>query len=264
MLFRQVIDLPEHSPEVLCVKAEGVAKGSMVLLHGFPDTNWGWRKLLIPLSKLGFDVYAPTQRGYGPTDKLRLTKVSDFAMEKICQDVAWLLDFFLIDRAIVVGHDWGGTVAWQFAAHYPTRVQSVCVFCTPFTMPNPQSNPWEKMQRTGMQGRFAYQMVFQSDYAVELLERNLDQTLRVMMRGPVESEDELSKEDLDFLMAVRLGQPVPELPATTTLPHPLLTQTEVLRYKMQFAQSGFLNPKLPMYWEHRIGCYRNNPNVVLN
>lgn len=242
MLIHQIVPLPTHNPHVLCVRAETQpAKAACVLLHGFPDTNWGWRKLLKPLAKAGYDVYAPSMRGYGPTDREAFSRVSDFEMKKICSDVEALLDALLIDRCVVVGHDWGGTVAWSFAVHFPKRVLAVCSFCTPYNHPNPQSNPWEKMKKHGMEGRFAYQMVFQTDHAVELLEEDLDRTLRVMQRGV--EDVELSESDAMFQAEIFSGfqpenRPAPSAPT----PNKLLSAADVQMYKSQFTKSGFLNP----------------------
>ena len=107
-------------------------KASIVLLHGFPDTNWGWRHLIRPLAMEGYDVFAPSMRGYGPYDKQFLQTDEDLAMEKICEDVDALLAAIQVDKAIIIGHDWGGTVAWNFSCHYPHRTLAVASFCTPF------------------------------------------------------------------------------------------------------------------------------------
>jgi len=133
--------IPLHTglrPHVISAYAETKpAKGTVVLLHGFPDTNYGWRHLIKPIARAGFDVFAPSMRGYGPEDKAFLKKDDDLRMELICKDVDALLTALQVDKAVVVGHDWGGTVAWNFSCHYPHRTLAIASFCTPF-FPVPQ------------------------------------------------------------------------------------------------------------------------------
>ena len=108
------------------------SKGCVLLLHGFPDTNWGWRHLLKPIANAGFDVFVPSMRGYGPNDRGLLRKDEDLCMERICEDIEALLTALQVEKAVIVGHDWGGTAAWNFSCHYPERTRAVASFCTPF------------------------------------------------------------------------------------------------------------------------------------
>ncbi|HLH72604.1 MAG TPA: alpha/beta hydrolase [Chloroflexota bacterium] len=92
----------------------------VILLHGFPDTSELWRRQIDALVRAGFRVIAPDLRGRGKTE--RPPNVADYALPLIVQDVAALLTALGIQRAHVVGHDWGAAVAWLFAAFLPDRV----------------------------------------------------------------------------------------------------------------------------------------------
>jgi len=103
-----------------------------VLLHGFPDCWISWRKQLPALAAAGFRAVAPDLRGYGGSDKPRGVKA--YRMEKLCADIALLIEALGHDRADVVGHDWGGYVAWYLAMWRPGRVRRIAAL----NIPHPQ------------------------------------------------------------------------------------------------------------------------------
>src|ERR671923_3043829 len=78
----------------------------IVLLHGFPEFWYGWRRQIGPLAAAGFRVIAPDQRGYNRSDKP--PRVADYTTDKLARDVVAVLDALGIAKAAVVGHDWGG------------------------------------------------------------------------------------------------------------------------------------------------------------
>jgi len=92
----------------------------VVLLHGFPDTSFLWRHQIPALVSAGFRVVAPDLRGRGQSDKPE--RVEDYRLSAIMKDVAGIMDALGIERAHVVGHDWGAPVAWFLAALLPQRV----------------------------------------------------------------------------------------------------------------------------------------------
>src|SRR4051812_10708518 len=90
-------------------------KGPVVLLlHGFPDTHAVWRKQIGALVAAGYRVVAPDLRGYGRTDAPH--GVAAYGLDHLRADVLALLDALHVDRVDLVGHDWGGIIAWQIAA----------------------------------------------------------------------------------------------------------------------------------------------------
>ncbi len=92
----------------------------VILLHGFPDTGDVWRKQVPALVQQGFRAIVPDMRGRGRSSKP--DAVSDYRLSSIVRDVTGILDALRIERAHVVGHDWGAGVAWLVAALAPERV----------------------------------------------------------------------------------------------------------------------------------------------
>ena len=91
-----------------------------ILLHGFPDSGDVWRKQVPALVQQGFRAIVPDLRGRGRSSKP--DAVSDYRLSSIVRDVTGILDALRIERAHVVGHDWGAGVAWLVAALAPERV----------------------------------------------------------------------------------------------------------------------------------------------
>ena len=112
----------------------GPADGPLVvLLHGFPEFWYGWRRQLGALAAAGFRVWAPDQRGYNLSDKPR--RVRDYAIDQLAADVPGLIDAAGHATAAVVGHDWGAAVVWHLAAHHPARIGRAAVL----NVPHPQA-----------------------------------------------------------------------------------------------------------------------------
>lgn len=101
----------------------------MVLLHGFPQDSSCWDRVAPLLHDAGLRTLAPDQRGYSP--QARPAGLSAYRLDPLAADVIAILDDAEVDRAHVVGHDWGGAVAWHLGAHHPDRVASLTVLSTP-------------------------------------------------------------------------------------------------------------------------------------
>ena len=99
----------------------------VLLLHGFPQTSHCWRRL-VPLLE-GYRTIAPDQRGYSPG--ARPLDVGSYRVPELVADALAVLDELGVERAHVVGHDWGGAVAWQLGARHPSRVETLTVLSTP-------------------------------------------------------------------------------------------------------------------------------------
>lgn len=91
----------------------------LLLLHGFPDSAQLWRKLVPGLVAAGFRVIAPDQRGFGLTSMP--ADVGDYTIAQITADAIALLDALKIERAALIGHDWGAIIGWHLAANHPDR-----------------------------------------------------------------------------------------------------------------------------------------------
>ncbi|HEX8638232.1 MAG TPA: alpha/beta hydrolase [Pyrinomonadaceae bacterium] len=88
----------------------------VVLLHGFPESWYSWRRQIAALSD-EYTVVAPDMRGYNLSDKPE--SVSDYRMDKLIDDVTGLINHFGRRNAAVIGHDWGAAVAWAIAERHP-------------------------------------------------------------------------------------------------------------------------------------------------
>lgn len=109
---------------VLTVAVHGPADGEPVLMiHGFPDSARLWRNQVSALVDAGYRVLAPDLRGYGRSDKPE--DVDDYHITKFAADMLVVLDAVEVDRARVVGHDWGAAIAWYLAIAHPGRVRSL-------------------------------------------------------------------------------------------------------------------------------------------
>ena len=105
-------------------------KGPLVLLlHGFPELWYAWRHQLEPLAEAGFHVVAPDLRGYNLSSKPQ--GVAAYRIERLVGDVEGLARFFGAERAALVGHDWGGAIAWATAAIHPDLVERLAVLNAP-------------------------------------------------------------------------------------------------------------------------------------
>jgi pimeloyl-ACP methyl ester carboxylesterase len=97
----------------------------VVLLHGFPDTSYLWRNQIAALVRAGYRAIAPDLRGRGRSG--RAEDVESYRLTNIIADVAAILDALGVERAHVIGHDWGATTAWLFATLKPQRVDRLIV-----------------------------------------------------------------------------------------------------------------------------------------
>jgi pimeloyl-ACP methyl ester carboxylesterase len=114
----------------LHVKLAGPRSGRpLLLLHGFPDFWYGWRFQIDALVAAGHRLIIPDQRGYNLSDKPEGTASYDLGV--LADDVLGLLDEFAIDRTQIVAHDFGGAVAWWFAANHAERVERMVVINCP-------------------------------------------------------------------------------------------------------------------------------------
>lgn len=108
----------------------GPADGqTVVLLHGFPEFWYGWRRQIEPLAAAGFRVVVPDQRGYNLSDKPKGT--GSYQIDTLADDITGLLDALGKEKAIVVGHDWGAAVAWHLATMHPERVEKLGILNVP-------------------------------------------------------------------------------------------------------------------------------------
>jgi pimeloyl-ACP methyl ester carboxylesterase len=136
---------------------------ALVLLHGFPEFWYGWRKQIAPLAEAGFRVIAPDQRGYNQSSKP--PNVRDYRLQALTADVIAVADQIGREKIFLAGHDWGAAVAWNAAMRYPGRIEKLAIL----NVPHPavmlrflRTNPRQMM-------RSWYMVLFQIPRLPELL-----------------------------------------------------------------------------------------------
>jgi pimeloyl-ACP methyl ester carboxylesterase len=110
---------------------EGSDRPAVVFSHGFPELGYSWRYQLSAVAEAGFLAVAPDQRGYGGSTAPEPIEAYD--IEQLCGDLDAMCADMGIDKAVFVGHDWGGFVVWAMPSFHPDRVTGVVGVCTPMT-----------------------------------------------------------------------------------------------------------------------------------
>jgi pimeloyl-ACP methyl ester carboxylesterase len=145
---------------VFDARADGPQEGDLVLLlHGFPQTSFSWRHQLPALAAAGYRAIAPDQRGYSP--RARPAEVTSYRAERYVEDVIGLADALAAERFHLVGHDFGGFVAWDVASHHPGRLSTLTVVSTPHPAPFSKSI----LQGGEQRDRSSYMLFFRSPEA---------------------------------------------------------------------------------------------------
>ena len=126
--------------------------GPVVLFcHGFPDTAYTWRRQMQAIASAGYRAIAPDMRGYGrssaPADAALYTPLHTAG------DLVGLLDALSVRSAVLVGHDWGATHAWNAALMRPDRFKAVFCMSVPYT-PRGDISLFERMRKSGHQNDF--------------------------------------------------------------------------------------------------------------
>ena len=135
-----------------------------LFLHGFPEFWYSWRHQLPLLARLGYRAWAPDLRGYGKSD--RPARVEDYAIEKLVEDVAGLIDAAPARETVLIAHDWGGIIAWAFAMRRPRPLARLVVM----NLPHPAC--FDREFRTWRQFRRSwYALLFQLPRLPEALLR---------------------------------------------------------------------------------------------
>jgi epoxide hydrolase 4 len=162
----------------------------IVLLHGWPESWLTWRHVMKPLKDAGFTVAAPDLRGFGDSEKP--SRVSDYDLDKVALDVKGLVTALGFDRAHVVGHDWGGAVAWHIAHNHDDFVDKLVA------MNAPHPAIFSKRLRNFDQIKRAYYMfVFQVPVVAERLVSAKDfKPLRNIMKYQPKKKGAFDDEDV--------------------------------------------------------------------
>ncbi len=126
----------------------------VVLLHGFPELAFSWRHQLPALANAGHHAIAPDLRGYGDSD--RPEGVDAYALAALAGDIAGLISELGYESAHIVGHDWGGSIAWALAARRPELVRSLSILNSPHPVASAEARRVPEQQRKSW-----YMLLFQ-------------------------------------------------------------------------------------------------------
>jgi pimeloyl-ACP methyl ester carboxylesterase len=212
----------------------------VVLLHGFPEGAFSWRHQLRALADAGFRAIAPDQRGYAGTEPI--VKIDGYDQVELALDVVALLDALGLERATLIGHDWGASLTWHTALLHPDRIASVVAMSVPYG--GRSRTPPIALIEKSVGDAFFYMLYFQEPGVAEAeLEVDVRESLRrfyysasggiraASFMGPYPKNSKL----LDTLKAPA-GLP------------PWLDEEELQHFTDSFTASGFAGP---------IGWYRS-------
>lgn len=196
----------------------------VVFCHGFPELAFSWRHQLDAFADAGFHAIAPDQRGYGLTEQPE--DVNAYTIIELCKDLAGLLDAKNIDKAVFVGHDWGGFVVWMMPLLHPDRVAGVVGVNTPLS---PRSIVPPVTALRAARGEDNYIVAFQEPgVADKALAADVHKTFTLFMRrGGLFNAEEFAKLPPDaperkFQLLKLLEQPADTYPGEVFLSEPEL------------------------------------------
>ncbi|KAK8608483.1 hypothetical protein V6N13_023905 [Hibiscus sabdariffa] len=203
-----------------------IGSGPVILfLHGFPELWYSWRHQLLSLSSLGYRCVAPDLRGYGDTDAP--SSAASYTVFHIVGDLVGLLDALGVDRVLLVGHDWGASIAWSFCQLRPDRVKALVNLSVAYRPRNPKVKPVE-----------GFRALFGDDYYI------------CRFQEPGEIEEEFAEVDTKKLLKIFLTSRNPNPPRMpkgrgykgSPDPPPLpswLSEQDVDYFASKFNQKGF-------------------------
>lgn len=122
--------LPINGVDLHVIQAGPEDGPLVILLHGFPEFWYGWRRQIPALVEAGYRVWAPDQRGYNRSGKPQ--GIDAYRLDLLAQDVVGLIDAAGVEQAhAVIGHDWGAAVAWWVGIAHPERIRRLGILNVP-------------------------------------------------------------------------------------------------------------------------------------
>jgi pimeloyl-ACP methyl ester carboxylesterase len=213
--------------------------GPLVLLvHGFPELAISWTAQIAALSEAGYHVLAPDMRGYGGSDKPAGTEA--YGLQNLVGDLVALVEAVGDTRAVIIGHDWGASIAWQAALMRPDVFHAVAGLSVPFQPRRAKGPPTEVMAYMSRKAGLGdlYINRFQAPDAHLAFEADPAEALAKIFwafDGSTPSADQATgfiPPDQDLLDTI---------PAPPHLP-PWFRQDHFQSYVRAFAQGGFKGP----------------------
>jgi len=201
----------------------------LVLCHGFPDMAFGWRNQIAALAARGFRVLALDQRGYGQSDCPAAVEAYD--LDALTGDLAALLDVVGVEKAIFVGHDWGGIVVWSLPLRQPDRVAGIVALNTPYTKRAPEDPIAIYRRRFGP--RFYIVQFNENQDSDRAFEADVEKSVRFFLRRPEDAPEGVDgRAAMDTITALAAYEPDGD-------PRQFLSREELAVYVDAFTRTGF-------------------------
>jgi pimeloyl-ACP methyl ester carboxylesterase len=229
----RVVTLPDRGFGQITMSVHEAGEGPAVIFsHGFPELGYSWRGQVPAVAAAGFRAVAPDQRGYGGTSAP--DPVEAYSLEQLCGDLADLCDVIGVERAVFVGHDWGGAVIWAMPALHPERVAGLVGVCTPY-MPFPGTD-FLKMLVDGEIER-QYMLWFQEPgVAEEQLDPRATTLFEKLMVGGIDPSQLADRMFRDGKLDMN---PFRDLDGFESAGSPCVPDDEVGHYADVFGRTGF-------------------------
>lgn len=214
-------------------KPTGAIKGTILLVHGWPDLSFGWRYQVPLLLSLGLQVLVPDCLGYGGTDAPQ--DVALYSLKSVSDDLAELVRQICgpDEQIILGGHDWGGMLVWRFALWHPQLLKGVFSICTPYVSPSPVFiDIPEMIQRLP---NFSYQAQLAGPEVEREIGSNPDK-IRGLLKGMYGAKG----PNEERVFSVEKGVALENIDKMGTCP--LLNDEEIEYYVKQYSRTGMRGP----------------------
>lgn len=165
----------------------------VLLLHGFPEFWYSWRYQIPALAK-HFKVVVPDLRGYNDSDK----PISGYDLDTLSSDIRGLIEHLGYAKAHIVGHDWGGTIAWHFAQKFPARLDRLAIL----NAAHPQQLRQEMFSNLDQLRRSWHLLAFQVPGLPEwLIRQNLPSIVTNLFQGQAIRKGAFTRKDTEIYQA---------------------------------------------------------------
>jgi pimeloyl-ACP methyl ester carboxylesterase len=164
----------------------------VILLHGFPEFWYGWRHQIPYLVEKGYRVWVPDQRGYNISDKPK--SIKDYSLDLLAADVNGLINASGHEKIFLVGHDWGGAVAWWTVLKYPQCIQKLMILNAPHPAVSARTLRDDPEQRR----KSRYFLFFQLPWLPEIVSSSNNWQITVETMIKTSAPGTFTDEDFDY------------------------------------------------------------------
>jgi pimeloyl-ACP methyl ester carboxylesterase len=205
---------------------------AVVFCHGFPDLALGWQHQMTAVAAQGFHAIAPDMRGYGASSCPHA--VEAYTLAEITGDLVALLDALEIEKAVFVGHDWGGFVTWAMPVLHPDRVAGIAAACTPY-MPFPSVAVHTDLVAGDIDRQYVAWFQ-QPDVAESCMDQHVHSIVSKIMRTAPPLEEVYAAAFADGKLNMN---PFLDIESAPELGDPLLSKEDFEHYVAAFSRTGF-------------------------